>query len=294
LCGLCNESSAEMSEYADEELSVQAERELGETEKKRLGALEAVREWLGENEELTVRFDDDSVLWFLRARKFDVDKTVACMKNFVEFRSSVPEWYSDRDPLKPEIQELLSIGVFLPIPGKDKKGRKIVLIRSCIHDPYKHKQDDVFKVMNMVLDLLCREDESISVKGVVAIIDMKGVSLGHAMQMTPSMIRKAVNSWQDVTPIRTKAMHYVNAPLNVHVVLNIFKRFMKEKLRNRLASHRGNVASIMQDLIQPDHLPVEFGGRGPTIPDIIDDWKDRVVRAAGWFVDEDKHGPFSG
>ena len=71
----------------------------------------------------------------------------------------------------------------------------------------------------------------------------------------------------------------------------------------------------MQDLIQPDHLPVEFGGRGPTIPDIIgeskvlilskvwsqmhflfvkDDWKDRMVRAAGWFVDEDKHGPFSG
>lgn len=54
--------------------------------------------------------DDDSVLWFLRARKFDVDKTVACMKNFVEFRTSVPEWYSERDPLKPEIQELLSIG----------------------------------------------------------------------------------------------------------------------------------------------------------------------------------------
>ena len=51
-------------------------------------------------------------------------------------------------------------------------------------------------MMNMVLDLLCREDQSISVKGVVAIIDMKGVSLGHAMQMTPSMIRKAVNSWQ--------------------------------------------------------------------------------------------------
>ena len=50
--------------------------------------------------------------------------------------------------------------------------------------------------MNMVVDLLCRDDEAISVTGVVAIVDLKGVSLGHAMQMTPSIIRKAVSSWQ--------------------------------------------------------------------------------------------------
>jgi hypothetical protein len=50
--------------------------------------------------------------------------------------------------------------------------------------------------MNMVVELLCRDDEAISVTGVVCIVDLKGVGMGHAMQMTPSMIRKAVNSWQ--------------------------------------------------------------------------------------------------
>ena len=48
----------------------------------------------------------------------------------------------------------------------------------------------------MVVELMCRDDESISVTGVVAIVDLKGVGMGHAMQMTPSVIRKAVNSWQ--------------------------------------------------------------------------------------------------
>lgn len=48
----------------------------------------------------------------------------------------------------------------------------------------------------MVIELMCSEDEATSITGVVAIIDLKGVGLGHAMQMTPSVIRKAVNSWQ--------------------------------------------------------------------------------------------------
>ena len=52
------------------------------------------------------------------------------------------------------------------------------------------------QVMNMLVDLMCRDDEAISMTGVVAIVDLTGASFGHAMQMTPSMIRKAVSSWQ--------------------------------------------------------------------------------------------------
>ncbi len=48
----------------------------------------------------------------------------------------------------------------------------------------------------MVIELLCCEDKATSITGVVAIVDLKGAGLSHAMQMTPSVIRKAVNSWQ--------------------------------------------------------------------------------------------------
>lgn len=48
----------------------------------------------------------------------------------------------------------------------------------------------------MILELVCAEDERTSVTGVVAIVDLKGVGFGHAMQMTPSAIKKLVNSWQ--------------------------------------------------------------------------------------------------
>ena len=39
--------------------------------------------------------------------------------------------------------------------------------------------------MNMLVDLMCLQEETISIGGVVAIIDLQGVGMGHAMQMTP-------------------------------------------------------------------------------------------------------------
>ncbi len=34
----------------------------------------------------------------------------------------------------------------LPLRGRDAEGRRVVVIRASIHNPYKHKQDDVMKV----------------------------------------------------------------------------------------------------------------------------------------------------
>ncbi len=48
----------------------------------------------------------------------------------------------------------------------------------------------------MVIEVMCRDDEAISLTGVVALVDLAGVSMSHGLAMTPSIIRKAVNSWQ--------------------------------------------------------------------------------------------------
>lgn len=40
---------------------------------------------------------------------------------------------------------------------------------------------------------------------------------------------------QDCYPVRTKSLDFVNAPPYVNVVLNIFRRFMTEKLRQRVS-----------------------------------------------------------
>lgn len=67
------------------------------------------------------------------------------------------------------MQELLSLGVFLPLRQKDADKRLIVIIRTAAHDPSKHKQNDVIKVGRMILDYLISVDETVSVYGIRAI-----------------------------------------------------------------------------------------------------------------------------
>ena len=54
--------------------------------------------------------DEISIVWFLRGCKYDINRTKTRIENFFSFRSQVKEWYSDRDPLKPELDSLLDIG----------------------------------------------------------------------------------------------------------------------------------------------------------------------------------------
>lgn len=44
---------------------------------------------------------------------------------------------------------ILEFRTLLPLPGRDDEGKKVVLIRAAIHNPYQHKQDDVYKVCSI-------------------------------------------------------------------------------------------------------------------------------------------------
>lgn len=70
-----------------------------------------------------------------------------CFRFYV-MRAERTEWFDNRDPFSPEILELLELGVFLPLKVKDSENRQIFVIRTAVHDPKKHSQNDVFKVSN--------------------------------------------------------------------------------------------------------------------------------------------------
>merc|ERR1719259_308060 len=74
---------------------------------------------------------------------------------------------------------------------------------------------------------------------------MAGLTAAHGFQMTPAVVKKAMTVWQDGYPMRPKAMHYINTPQGFDTVFNIFKSFMKEKMKQRIHVH-GAVADLTQ------------------------------------------------
>ncbi|XP_073969356.1 retinol-binding protein pinta-like isoform X2 [Rhodnius prolixus] len=261
---------------------------LNETQEAKEQGLEALRKWLTINAHLHAKSDDYNLIRFLRATKFNYEQAQKKISNFYILRGTAPEWFHNRNPNLPEIQKLLEIGVFLPLLERDDKGRMIIFIRVAAHNPYLHKQDDVFKVGMMTLDLALDKMEDVSVYGVVAIFDMDGVSYGHARQLTTSMIRKAVHSWQDCYPVRVKGLHFINSPVYINVVLNIFRRFMRQKMRSRVHVH-GYDRKSLHNIVPKELLPEEYGGSNGKLQHLIDFWKKEVSSSTAWYEQDETY-----
>lgn len=74
----------------------------------------------------------------------------------------------------------------------------------------------------------------------------------------------------------------MNAPMHINMVLDIFRKCMSEKLRNRVFVSRG------QSTIDVE-LPEELGGNGPSYAQLAQYWKEQTQGRADWFAEQDKY-----
>ncbi|BES96175.1 CRAL/TRIO domain [Nesidiocoris tenuis] len=274
-------------EALDDETTTYCEAVLKETKTKREDGVKFLRKWLDENKEYHVRRDSYTLVRYLRACKYNQERTLNKLKCMTKLRTDAPEWYKNRDPLLPEIQELMRLGVFLPLLRRDTEGRAVILIRATAHDPHRHLQDNVFKTGLMILDLFLDRFQDTSVHGVVAILDLKDVTFGHARQMTIPIIRKCVHSWQACYPVRIRSINFYNSPVYVNVVLNIFKQFMTPKLKMRVHVH-GYDQKSLEKQVSLDILPAEYGGSGDSVEYLTEYWTREVTEARDWYIDDEE------
>lgn len=261
------------------------ESELGETDETREKALAEIKQWLSENPSLNANAEDHAILPFLRGCKFRIERTKQKLSNYYVMKTERPEWFSNRDPDLPELRELAKLGTFVPL-RKFQDNRLVVIIRTAVHDPKKHDIDDVFKIGKMLLDVAAKQSENPGIFGVTAVFDMNNMSLGHARQMTPAVIKKAVYAWRNYH-CRAKHLEFINAPLYVNVVLRIFQRFMSAKMKSRVKVHFRGVGGLY-DVVDKENLPMEYGGTDCSIKETIGYWCDELLAHKGWFKENEK------
>ncbi|XP_054747402.1 retinol-binding protein pinta [Anastrepha obliqua] len=241
-----------------------------------------ISQWLKENPNVNANSEYENLFFFLRSCKYDTERTKKKIKNFYQMRAERVEWFANRDPFLPEIQALLELGVFLPVGGVDSKNRKVVIIRAAAHDPKLHSQNNVFKVSKMVLDLLLKYEPDNCGRGIVAIFDMAGVQLGHALQLNARMIKHSVESWQ-AYPCQPKLLEFINAPTHVNIFLNTFRLFMSPKMRSRV------VVQKRLTTVECDELPKDIGGKGPSYKELAVKWKELVEDNIDFYHENDNY-----
>lgn len=112
---------------------------------------------------------------------------------------------------------------------------------------------------------------------------MQGVALGHALQMTPMLIKRAVNSWESY-PLRIQKLEFVNANFGINVVLDIFRSFMSAKMKERVSVKRGK-----PDFVASDNLPRDLGGTVNSYESLAVHWKHVLEKNLQWFDEDEKY-----
>ena len=78
----------------------------------------------------------------------------------------------------------------LPVPGYDVHGRKVVIIRGGCFNPRDHRPEDLEKANFMVMECLGKQEEWVSIGGLVIVIDMEGTTMAHIMHKPLPMLKK--------------------------------------------------------------------------------------------------------
>ncbi|KYN05826.1 Alpha-tocopherol transfer protein-like protein [Cyphomyrmex costatus] len=259
---------------------------LNETDETRKSAIEEIKRWIEESDDLHDRLDDFLILRFLRVSKFDLEKTKIRIRNFLKQRFDLPEWFTNTDPLQPELQEILDLGTLLPLRKPDNQGRIIYIVRGTVHDPRIHKISNIFKISRMAMDIAMKYYPVGSVYGYMIFSDVSNITLGHITQLRPYVIMNYVRAMQNCYPGRIQSMTIFNAPVIFDIVTRIFKTFMTQKLKSRFNVYSSQ--NCFKD-IPANILPVEYGGTDGTIQELTDYWKKLIEENREWLLTDDNN-----
>ncbi|XP_064640434.1 alpha-tocopherol transfer protein-like [Lineus longissimus] len=260
----------------DDATKERCRRELFETEEDRKSRLDSLRTWVKDHPYLTARTDDNFLLRFIRTAKYSLLTAQQRIEKFCVSRSSLgdgePKWFENQ-VLDKDAYDYLKKGFLYQLPGTDDEGRLIIMVKFGALNPKKMDFDMLFRAIYLVFDMLLI-DERTQINGINILMDAQGITLSHLKPFTPAVTKRCHGVWQDVYPVRLKAIHYINLPGFFKTFLDVCKPFLKDKYKDRMFYHNKSDAST--GIVPRRMLPTELGGEaGPTM-DLVDKTMERI------------------
>lgn len=240
----------------------------------------------------TERLDDATLLRFLRARKFDIEKAKEMFVNCENWRK---EFGTNTILEDFHYVEKAKVAQYYPqyYHKTDKDGRPIYIEQLGsvkINEMYKiTTQERMLK--NLVWEYeafaryrlpACSRKVGKLVETSCTIMDLKGISLSSASQVY-SYIREASKLSQDYYPERMGKLYVINAPFGFATVFAMIKRFLDPVTVSKINVLGSTYQEELLKQVPIENLPVKFGGKSdnPVGVELADDGPWREERYIG-------------
>ena len=156
-----------------------AQRELGENPETRGAIIQELRDkieqWEPSPEEEGVTFsrkDDQFLLRYLRAKKFDTERALQLYVNYHKYRKKYADLLGEITPKAAE--HILKSGVVSILPERSKSGCKVIVFRPMLWDMETMQLEHLLKTFLVLVDRLIEEEET-QVHGFMLCEDFVGV-----------------------------------------------------------------------------------------------------------------------
>lgn len=267
-----------------DELQKVACDELNEVPERMQSDVDALRIWLSQATHIKARDDDQFLVTFLRGCKYSLEKAKKKIELYYVARTQTPEFFHNRDPSDSFMQEIINLGLIMPLPVDETKSvHRIILTRLGGYDYNKYDFLSVMKVTYLMADWCMINSDVTIITGHINVVDLKGCGLSLLSQITPTVIKK-LSTLLEPFPVRIKAIHLVNPPKGIDTAFKMFMSVCHEKLRSRVFMHEN--FEELSKVVDKRNLPAEYGGSNQSIPVIINNWRDVLLKNREWFIDD--------
>ncbi|XP_071443165.1 alpha-tocopherol transfer protein-like [Hetaerina americana] len=265
------------------EMSLRIQKDLNEEPSKNEESLQHIKDWMEKQPHLPQMIDDQRLMTFLRGCKFSLEKTKRKLDMYYTMRTALPEFFANRDPTRPEIQQVFKDINMPPLPGLTPEGRRVAVMRANGNELGTVSED--FKVALMIGDIRLKEEE-VGVAGDVYILDATVATASQFSKVTPLLIKKFLVCVQEAYPVKLKEVHVVNVSPLVDSIVTFVKPFLKEKIRERIHIHSDGLESLYK-FVPKEMLPQEYGGNAGPISEINEQWRKKLESYREWFLEQE-------
>ncbi|KAG7200000.1 hypothetical protein KM043_014424 [Ampulex compressa] len=221
---------------------------------------------------------------FAHSCYFNVEAAARCMEVYYRMRSTIPEFFANRDPNLENLQRCLQMQIVAASPVLDRNGCQLVFYKLMDTEPRHYVLNDAIKMILMLIEAVLYTQGCCA--GYIFVMDMQGVKFGHLTRITISTIQKFFEYIQEGLPIRMKSIHIVNAVWFTGKLLTIFKPFMKKEFYQLLHCHTGDISEL-HAYIEQDFLPQDYGGKLDSFKDMRESTYQKLKQLRDYFMEEE-------
>ncbi|RZB39799.1 alpha-tocopherol transfer protein-like [Asbolus verrucosus] len=248
-----------------------------------------LKQWMEGQPHLPEILDEHRIRNFLTLNKCSVEKTKQKIDMYYTIRSLIPDMFEDINPKHPNMEQLLDIIYWTPLPQLTKEMYRVYILKMRNKELIeKLEPHDVCAHVFNMQEIRMTEDY---ILGDVIIFDMDGFAMSYLIKLTPMVIAKFITIYEKVYSLPLKGVYIINSHPFINTVLTIVKTLLKPKLFQRI--YVCEDMKLLHENIPREMLPKDYGGDEKSCEEIqelikvkLDEYKERFDRLDRTRVDE--------